>query len=154
MRGNSGSGKTTTAKSLKEFLSPRVLLLSQDVLRKQMLAEPDHIGNMSIGLFKNIINWGTVNTDYIIIEGILKRSVYQSFLEALKQEYGPKLLNFYFNISFKETVTRNNLKALPFSEQILTQWWQNEDLLGNEDAVFTDDETLEERLTTIEGYLN
>lgn len=38
LRGNSGSGKTTTAKNLKQALSPKQsLLISQDVVRREWL---------------------------------------------------------------------------------------------------------------------
>ena len=36
IRGNSGSGKTTTAKSLQNQLGKRTLLVSQDVVRRDM----------------------------------------------------------------------------------------------------------------------
>ena len=37
LRGNSGSGKTTTAKALRKHLA-NSLLISQDVVRRDMLA--------------------------------------------------------------------------------------------------------------------
>ena len=37
IRGNSGSGKTTTAKMLQHRLGRNIMLLSQDVIRREML---------------------------------------------------------------------------------------------------------------------
>ncbi|KRN05635.1 hypothetical protein FD15_GL002199 [Liquorilactobacillus sucicola DSM 21376 = JCM 15457] len=153
LRGNSGSGKTTTAKAIKELLSPNAFLVSQDVLRKQMLSEPDCKENKSISLIKSNIEWGISNVDYIILEGILKKSVYRSLLMTFKRRYTHEMLIFYFNISFNETLRRNQLKDAPFSEEALLQWWQDKDLLGNEDYVFTDQEKLEQRLVIIKKHL-
>ncbi|KRM95164.1 hypothetical protein FC19_GL002259 [Liquorilactobacillus aquaticus DSM 21051] len=154
LRGNSGSGKTTTARAVKEMLSPNALLLSQDVLRREMLAEPDHAKNKSISLLENIIDWGANNIDYVIVEGIFKKSVYKNILLAFKKKYGAKMLFFYFDTSFEETLARNSLKSAPFSRDLLMRWWQGKDLFENEDYVFTDQETPKQRLAIIKGFLD
>lgn len=41
LRGNSGSGKTTIAKSLQEKLGARTMLISQDVIRREILKVRD-----------------------------------------------------------------------------------------------------------------
>ncbi|KRL37872.1 AAA family ATPase [Liquorilactobacillus uvarum] len=154
LRGNSGSGKTSTAQALKKLLSPNALLLSQDVLRRQMLSEPDHVKNKSISLLEDTISWGAKNVNYIIVEGIFKKSVYLNLLLALKERYAAKMLIFYFDVSFNETLRRNRLKIAPFPEEMLLEWWQNKDFLKNEDYIFTDQENLKQRTSIIESFLN
>lgn len=41
LRGNSGSGKTMIAKALHQFLKEQSLLISQDVVRREMLRVKD-----------------------------------------------------------------------------------------------------------------
>lgn len=41
LRGNSGSGKTSVAKKLQEKLGPKTMLISQDVVRREMLHTKD-----------------------------------------------------------------------------------------------------------------
>ena len=47
LRGNSASGKTTIAKQLQEHFGQGTLLVSQDVIRRDMLRVHDTIGNLS-----------------------------------------------------------------------------------------------------------
>lgn len=39
IRGNSGSGKTSLAKKLQEYYGRRTLVISQDIVRRDMLKE-------------------------------------------------------------------------------------------------------------------
>lgn len=48
VRGNSGSGKTSTAKLLQQTLGPRTMLVSQDVVRREMLRVKDTADNPAI----------------------------------------------------------------------------------------------------------
>lgn len=52
LRGNSGSGKTTTALKLQELFGEATLVVSQDAVRRDMLKVNDREGNLSIGLIK------------------------------------------------------------------------------------------------------
>ena len=43
LRGNSGSGKTTVAKGLQELFGRGTMVLSQDMIRREVLKERDGI---------------------------------------------------------------------------------------------------------------
>jgi predicted kinase len=58
IRGNSGSGKTTTAKNLQNDLGHGTLLVSQDIVRREMLKVHDRDGNLSIDLIRQIAEYG------------------------------------------------------------------------------------------------
>ena len=52
IRGNSGSGKTTVARKLHEILGRGNLLISQDVVRREMLNVHDCPFNLAIPLIE------------------------------------------------------------------------------------------------------
>jgi cytidylate kinase len=74
IRGNSGSGKTTTAKSLQNHLGHGTLLVSQDTVRREMLKVHDIKGNLSIDLIRQIAEYGKDKCEFVIVEGILYKN--------------------------------------------------------------------------------
>lgn len=145
LRGNSGSGKTTTARQLQRVLGPTTLLISQDVVRRKILHGPDTAGTPAIAVMAVVV-WGRAQGfAVIILEGILKRSVYGEFLRNLKQAWGPDMIIGYFDVVFATTVRRNQTKVRPFSRAQLTQWWLGRDLLGGETVCFDESSTVAEQ---------
>ena len=70
LRGNSGSGKTTTAKRLQKKLGHGTMLISQDVVRREILyVKEGKKQNVSDLLFK-LAMFGKANCEFIILEGI------------------------------------------------------------------------------------
>ncbi|MFC6259819.1 AAA family ATPase [Levilactobacillus fujinensis] len=137
LRGNSGCGKTTTAQRVWEQLAPDCLLISQDVVRRQICHAPDRKGNASIQVMADLITWGeTQGFSTIVLEGILKRSVYGDWLSLLQRQWGERLISVYFNVPFATTLARNQQKQSPFTEEQLRQWWLGQDGLGNEMIIF------------------
>ncbi|GGH81103.1 adenylate kinase family enzyme [Pullulanibacillus pueri] len=132
IRGNSGSGKTTTAKSLQNHLGDGTLLVSQDVVRREMLKVHDRDGNLSIDLIQRIAEYGKDKCEFVIVEGILYKSRYGEMLNNLIQFFDQKTYTFYFDLSFEETVLRHNLssKKMEFGEDSLRAWWNPNDYLG------------------------
>ena len=152
IRGNSGSGKTTLAQQLQQEL-PDAMLLSQDVLRRDILHEPDHPGNKSADLLLANAYWAHDHVHYLIIDGILKRSVYTALLGKLRAEFGRQLHSCYFDLSFEETLLRNESRANQFTADQLAHWWVAKDALGDEDAIFTDGTTLAEQKRAVLAQL-
>ncbi|WDF82309.1 AAA family ATPase [Lacticaseibacillus pabuli] len=153
IRGNSGSGKTTLAKQLQQEL-PDSMLISQDTFRRDILNAPDHPGNKSEDLILANAYWANEHVHYLIIEGILKRSVYTALLGKLRTEFGRQLHSFYYDLSFEETLLRNESRAMPFLDGTLEKWWVAKDALGDEDVIFTDKTTLDEQKRAVLGQLN
>ncbi|KZU47543.1 hypothetical protein Nizo2776_2431 [Lactiplantibacillus plantarum] len=75
IRGNSGSGKTTLAQALQRRVGHHTLLVSQDVVRRDMLMSHDYPGNISIGLIEQIACYGLGRVPVVIVEG---RSVWKN----------------------------------------------------------------------------
>jgi predicted kinase len=132
IRGNSGSGKTTTAKNLQHFLGHGTLLVSQDNIRREMLKVHDREGNLSIDLIRQIAEYGKNKCNYVIVEGILYKNRYGEMLNNLIRFFDQKTYTYYFDLSFEETVMRHNSssKKEEFGEESLRAWWNPQDSLG------------------------
>ena len=132
IRGNSGSGKTTTSKSLQNHLGHGTLLVSQDVVRRDMLKVHDREGNLSIDLICQIAEYGKDKCEFVIVEGILVENRYGEMLRNLIHFYDKKAYIYYFDLSFEETVIRHNTrsKKMKFGEDSLRAWWIPKDYLG------------------------
>jgi len=132
LRGNSGSGKTTTAKSLQNHLGNGTLLVSQDTVRRDMLMVQDREGNLSIDLIRQIAEYGKDKCEFVIVEGILNKNRYGEMLKNLIQFYNQKAYTYYFDLSFEETVVRHNSrsKKFEFGEDSLRDWWNPNEYLG------------------------
>ncbi|MFS0615345.1 kinase [Lederbergia ruris] len=132
IRGNSGSGKTTTAKRLQNHLGHGTLLVSQDVVRREMLKVHDREGNLAIDLIRQIAEYGKGKCKFVIVEGILYKSLYGRMLKNLIQFYNQQSYTYYFDLSFEETVSRHNSssKKAEFGEESLRNWWRPHDYLG------------------------
>ena len=156
IRGNSGSGKTTTAKSLQKHFGQGTLLVSQDVVRRDMLKAPDREGNLSIDLMRQIAEYGKGKCELVIVEGILNKDRYGKMLKGLIDFFEHKALVYYFNLSFEETVNRHNTrdKRLAFGVDALRDWWNPNDVLGVEgEHLLTDNMSQQDALQLIVNHL-
>lgn len=144
LRGNSGSGKTTIARSLQNLFGEGTLLVSQDMVRRDMLMVRDREGNMSLELIRQITEYGKDRCKVVILEGIFKKQLYEKMLLHLIQYYNNHVYVYYFDLPFEETVRRHNSRSLAkaFGEDSLKSWWLPEDYLGVEgEKVLTKDMT-------------
>lgn len=60
IRGNSGSGKTTVAKALQHELGHNVMVISQDVVRREMLRVKDGAGTKALPLLSELLMYGKI----------------------------------------------------------------------------------------------
>lgn len=131
LRGNSASGKTTTAKFLQQALPQGTsLLVSQDVIRRDMLGVKDVPNNLAIELIRHICEFGKEHTEIVILEGILSAAIYKPMLFDLIDAFEIVLV-YYFDLSFEETVIRHKKRpqAQEFGEDSLRKWWLDKDYL-------------------------
>lgn len=157
IRGNSGSGKTTTGKNLQHHLGHGTLLVSQDTVRREMLKVHDREGNLSIDLIRQIAEYGKDKCEFVIVEGILYKNRYGDMLNKLIQFYNHNTYTYYFNLSFEETVMRHNSrsKKKEFGEDSLRAWWNPQDYLGVDgEMILTDDLSQNDVLKLILNQLN
>ena len=131
IRGNSGSGKTTVAKGLQKKLGHGKMLISQDVVRREMLYVKDGEKPKVEELLFQLAMYGKNNCDVVILEGILNSKWYNNLFERLLKEFENNIFAYYFDIPFEETLERHKQKpnAHEFGEAEMREWWHEQDLL-------------------------
>lgn len=132
LRGNSGCGKTSTARLLQRQLGDGTMLVPQDVVRREMLRVKDSENNPAIQLIYDLCMYGN-NVGYtVILEGILSNKKYGAMLRRLLDDFQGEKLIYYFDVSFEETVRRHATKpnAHEFGELEMSQWWKDQDVLN------------------------
>ncbi|MBH1939647.1 kinase [Mobilitalea sibirica] len=131
LRGNSGSGKTTTAKELQKKFGHGTMLISQDIVRREMLYVKDGPDTEAIQLLLELLKYGSKSCEIIILEGIFNSIWYQTLFEYIQKEFGERIHAYYFNVPFEETLSRHQQKpnANEFAEKEMREWWIENDYL-------------------------
>jgi cytidylate kinase len=131
IRGNSGGGKSTIAVKLQNKMGYKTMLISQDVIRRQILRVQDKPGNVSIQLIYNLALYGMTIGYNVIIEGILRRDIYGDMLLNLIQNFTGSSFVYYFDITLEETIRRHETKqnSHEFGESEMRSWWIEKDYL-------------------------
>ena len=140
IRGNSGSGKTTVANELCNRLGADCMLLSQDVIRRDLLHTKDGENSVAIDLLKQLIIFGKAHSNIIVLEGILNSHWYKQLFDCIRKNFN-NIYAYYYDISFDETVkrflTKNNTD---YTAQDMKRWWKKNDLIGfNEEKIISKD---------------
>lgn len=136
LRGNSGSGKSTTAKLLREKAIERggkkkIAIIEQDYLRRYILKEKESEGADNIALIEQTVSFAIERGYDVILEGILYSRRYKSMLKRLLDKSAENYV-YYFDVSFEETLKRHKSKpnAHEFGESEMREWYKPKDLLG------------------------
>lgn len=140
IRGNSGSGKTAVANKLCDELGAECMLLSQDVIRRNILHTKDGENSIAVDLLKDLILFGKKHNSIIILEGILNSVWYESLFNLIQKNFN-SIYTYYYDIPFDETVKRFQTKSnVSYTEQDMKRWWNEKDLLGfdNEKVISKD----------------
>lgn len=152
IRGNSGSGKTSIAKGIKEKLPNRkVALIEQDYLRRKVLGEIGKGGNDNVGLIKLVTSFAVQNGYITILEGILNVPYYEEMLKELEVEFRDSHF-FYLDIPFEETLRRHGTKDQrnDFGEDKMREWYREKDLLKRiKETIIDHKSSLEESINFI-----
>ena len=129
LRGNSGSGKTTVAKELQKVLGSNTMLISQDVIRRDMLNVKDGLDTPAIPLLIELLKYGRDHNEVVILEGILIADWYRALFELAVELYGANIYAYYYDISFEETLKRHQTRpsCQEFGEEAMRRWWVEKD---------------------------
>ena len=129
LRGNSGSGKTTVAKELQSMLGNNTMLISQDMVRREILKVSDGKDTKALPLLKQLLRYGYDHSEVVILEGIMVADWYRPLFELAVSLYGEDVYAYYFDLPFKETVKRHKTraKAGSFDEEAMKEWWVEKD---------------------------
>jgi thymidylate kinase len=138
IRGNSGSGKSTVARLLRDkFLDngfEKVALVEQDHLRRIVLKEKDKKGGDNIGLIEQTVRYALSMGYITILEGILYSGHYAPMLKRLVDSADSTKV-YYFDIPLEETLRRHKTKpnSHEFGEKELRAWYSQRDYLHVKD---------------------
>ena len=152
LRGNSGSGKTTVARELQEIFGRNTMVLSQDMIRRDVLKARDGIDPPALPLIKQMLEYGSKNCEVVIMEGIFVAEWYRELFERAIELYGSDILAYYFDIPFEETVRRHQTrsKAAEFGADEMREWWKEKDYLDLiKENIITEDMSKDEIVNEI-----
>lgn len=129
LRGNSGSGKSTIAKELQNRFGTNTMLISQDVIRRDMIKVKDGENTLALPLMKELLVYGYRNSNIVILEGIMYADWYKPLFELSVKLYGTEVYAYYFDLPFEETLKRHQTKpnCHEFGEDAMRRWWREKD---------------------------
>lgn len=132
IRGNSGSGKTTLANALQRKFGRNTMVISQDIVRREMLWVKDRIGNEAVDLMINLLQYGAGHSETVILEGVYILISISRFLKLRLRYMAENVSAYYYDIPFEETLARHATKRNKFSfgEQEMRRWWRERDYIG------------------------
>ncbi|WP_068056247.1 GNAT family N-acetyltransferase [Nocardia xishanensis] len=140
IRGSSGSGKTTVARALqRRFDRGRCVVISQDVVRRELLRESDVPGGFNIELIGEITSLCLARGLVVVLEGIFSTRRYGDMLDRLTSNAA--VSRFYaFDLSFEETLRRHATRpqSSSFGRDEMRDWYSGWDPLHFVDEVRLD----------------
>ena len=107
------------------------MVISQDVVRREMLWEKDGKDTKALPLLIELLKYGKQNSEITILEGMLFTEYYRDLFETAVKEYGSNMFAYYFDLPFEETVCRHQTKPnrMDFGEEHMRRWWREHDCL-------------------------
>nr|WP_281416482.1 AAA family ATPase [Deinococcus aestuarii] len=128
MRGNSGSGKSSVARALRQRYGYGMAWVEQDYLRRVLLREHDVPHGKNIDLN---VRYAMEQGYHVVLEGILSTRHYGPMLRRLRQGCGTASHFYFFDLPFEETVRRHATRpqAREFGVETMHGWYQECDLL-------------------------
>ncbi len=131
IRGNSASGKTSVAWEIRRRYGHGLAIVSQDVLRRDILRVKDGPQNDAIGLMDITARYALDRGYHVIVEGILAGDRYGDMLAALTRDHHGISAAFYYDLTFDETVARHASKpsSAEYGPDLMATWYQERDLI-------------------------
>jgi predicted kinase len=131
LRGNSGSGKSTVAKKIRELSARKTAIVEQDYLRRIVLKEDTRPNGDNIKLIQLVTEFALQHGYDVILEGIMNFTKHGHLLRELANHW-PEHYFFYFDIPLEETFKRHAMKpnAHEFGNEEMTEWYHPKDFTG------------------------
>lgn len=131
LRGNSASGKTSAAWRIRERYGHGLAIVSQDVLRRDILRVKDDPVNPAIGLIDLTARYALDHGYHVIVEGIMSLASYGDMLTCLVRDHVGRSACFYYDLNFDETVHRHasRAQASEYGSDLMREWYRERDLV-------------------------
>lgn len=131
LRGNSASGKSSLARSIRASRPRGIAILGQDQLCREILHAREEPGNPTIGYIDLSARYALGQGLHVIIEGILYADIYGVMLTELLRDHRGVSHCYRYEIPFRETARRhaNKPEAAAYGPETMWQWWRDSDPL-------------------------
>lgn len=131
IRGNSASGKTTAAWEIRRRFGRGIAIVSQDVIRRDILKQKDDPGNPAIGLVDLTARYALNHGYHVVVEGIFFGQSHAEMLTTLAQDHAGQTAAFYYDLSFDQTLERHACKpqANEYGAELMSNWYRERDLI-------------------------
>ena len=152
LRGPSGSGKSSTARAVRERLGRGVAWVEQDHLRRILLREWDVRGGVNIGLIDTTVRYCLDAGYHVVLEGVLVARHYGDMLTRLIADHRGRTCCYHFVVPFEETVRRHATRrqAAEFTPEEMRAWYVERDLLpGDVETVIPAEHSLAETVEQV-----
>jgi predicted kinase len=152
LRGNSGAGKSTVARALREAYGRGIAWVSQDLIRRIILQEKDRLGAANIGLIDQVARYSLDHGYHVILDGIFYADRYEPMLTALNRDHLGVSRFYYLDVSMDETLRRHATRpqAADFGPDDMRDWYRPGDLISEiGEHVIPEASTLPETISII-----
>jgi adenylate kinase family enzyme len=152
LRGNSGSGKSTVARALRDAYGRGVAWVAQDLIRRTILRERDVPAGINIGLIDQVTRYCLGTGYHVVLDGILYADRYEPMLATLRRDYWGRSWFYYLDVSWEETIRRHATRpqAAEFGPAQMRGWYRPRDLLaGVGERIIPEASTLPETVDAI-----
>ncbi|RKT11005.1 putative kinase [Streptomyces sp. 1114.5] len=131
LRGNSASGKTSTAWRVRSLFGDGLAIISQDSVRINVLGEPDIRGGVNIEMIDAMARIALGRGYHVLLEGVLAADRYGDMLHGLHRDHPGRSSFFYLDIPWEETLARHSTrkKAQEFGPEEMREWYIPHDVL-------------------------
>lgn len=129
IRGNSGSGKSLLAQSIRAARPRGVALLGHDTLRREILHVRDRPQALSVAYIDMSARFALDNGLDVVVEGILHSEIYGDMLTQLQRDHRGVTCAFVYELGLEETLRRHRTKTLAaeVSEEQVSSWYRESD---------------------------
>ncbi len=155
IRGNSASGKSSVAQGLRDHHGRGIAIVSQDVIRRNVLREHDTARGANIALLGSIAREALNAGFHVVLEGILYADRYSHMITSLVRDHRGVSSCYYLDVPLETTFARHASKAdAAYLEQVtdshLASWYRELDLLPcGLETVLPADSTLQDTVARI-----
>lgn len=131
LRGNSASGKTSLAQAVRQRAGRGVAIVSQDVVRRDIVWEHESPTGVNIGLIDIMVRHLLDAGYHVILEGILNARSNGEMIGQLVDDHRGRTSCYYLDIPWEETLRRHATKpqAAEYGADLMSQWFKPLDLL-------------------------
>jgi predicted kinase len=131
LRGNSASGKSSLARTIRQRVGRGIAIVSQDMIRRDILWEHESPTGASPGLIDVATRYALDHGYHVIVEGILGARRHGEMLGNLVADHAGQSHCFYLDIPWEETLRRHATKpqAAEYGAELMREWFKPLDLL-------------------------